>query len=115
MKFFVVVAAGPTRDLKSILLHRDLGLCTLWMGKNTHPAGVRQLSQCITKEVLRWRIKLSKQVEFLDLKDLIIPIYSTIPVLMNLFKDLSMLTFSRYIGVVHMTYIDYHNLKLSSI
>ena len=37
-------------------------LCTLWMGKNTHPAGVRRLSQRITEEVFCRRTKLSKQV-----------------------------------------------------
>ena len=63
-QFFVVVAACRTRDLKSILLHRNhRELCTLWMEKKKkrHPAGVRRLSRHITEEVFRRRTKLSKQ------------------------------------------------------
>ena len=59
------------------------------MGKNTHPAGVSRLSRRITEEVIRRRTKLSKQVSnnFWTWKNIMLPNYSTIPVLMNLFKD----------------------------
>ena len=58
------------------------------MGKNTHPA---EVSRRITEEVIRRRTKMSKQVSsnFWTWKNIILPNYSTIPVLMNLFKDIT--------------------------
>ena len=40
----------------------DIELRTVWIGKNTHPVGVKRLDLRITEEVFRRKTKPSKQV-----------------------------------------------------